>query len=189
MNRTLSAEGFDSKRQRQATGNGAPLRRRNHTPAVAVGPADPMGAEAAWLLREMTTEVLGRYCDILEPSAPPPANDPDVPRSVFLIARVDSQPIGCAALRPLEKEIAEVRRMYVVPSARRQGVGRRLLAQLEGRAGQFGYRALRLETGNRQQEALALYKAWGFVRIPPFGKYVGDPVSLCFEKKLPDATV
>jgi len=187
MNRTISAESLGSERQRAASGDGKPLRRRNRSPEVAVGSADPMGAEATWLLREMTAEVVRRYSDILDASAPPQTNDPDVARSAFLIARVDNQPIGCAALRPLEAEIAEVRRMYVVPSARRRGIGRRLLAELEGQARQFGYRVLRLETGNRQHEALALYKACGFVRVPPFGKHVGDPVSVCFEKKLPDA--
>jgi hypothetical protein len=48
---------------------------------------------------------------------------------------------------------------------------------------------IRLETGNQQPEAIALYESHGFDRIPPFGKYVGDPVSLCFEKPVVGANV
>ena len=85
-------------------------------------------------------------------------------------------------MRPLDAESAEVKRMYVVKSARRKGIGRALLAELERQARGFGYRILRLETGNRQPEAVALYESCGFNRIPAFGKYIGNPVSICYEK-------
>ena len=105
---------------------------------ISLEPGDPLGREAMDLLREMRAEALRRYGDILDASAPPPTNDPLVVRSVFLIARMDDQAIGCAALRPMELEIAEVRRMYVMPSARRRGIARRLLRELERRAVEFG---------------------------------------------------
>ncbi len=146
--------------------------------------ADPLGPEAVQLLSEMRTEALRRYSDVLDPSAPPPVNDPLVPRSAFLIARLGGQPVGCAALRPLDGETGEVRRMYVAPSVRRQGIGRRLLATLEQIASQFGYRTLRLETGARQPGAIALYESCGFHRIPPYGCHVDDPLSICWEKRI-----
>ncbi len=74
--------------------------------------------------------------------------------------------------------------MYVLRSVRRRGVGRRLLAELEARAAMFGFTALRLETGNRQPEAIALYESSGFQRIAPYGSHVDDPLSICFEKAL-----
>ena len=144
--------------------------------------ADPLGEEATRLLWLMRAEALSRYGDVIDASAPPPVNDPGVPRSAFLIARLSGQPVGCAALQPVDAEVAEIRRMYVVPSARRRGIGRRLLVELERLAVAFGYRALRLETGARQPEAIALYGSCGFRRTEPYGRHVGDPLSICFAK-------
>jgi ribosomal protein S18 acetylase RimI-like enzyme len=59
------------------------------------------------------------------------------------------------------------------------------LTALEKLASQYGYNTLRLETGTRQPEAISLYESFGFHRIPPYGRYVGDPLSLCFEKRVP----
>jgi GNAT superfamily N-acetyltransferase len=132
----------------------------------------------------MRAEALRRYGDVIDHSAPLPLNDPLVPRSTFLVARRDGRPVGCAALRPMDDEAAEVRRMYVAPWVRRQGIGRRLLTALEQAASEFGYHTLRLETGNRQPEAIALYESYGFRRIPPYGCHVDDPLSICFEKRI-----
>jgi putative acetyltransferase len=83
---------------------------------------------------------------------------------------------------PLGETTAEVRRMYVIRSSRRTGVGWTLLAHLERTAADLGFKIMRLETGNRQQPAMTLYESYGFVRIPPFGDYVNDPTSVCYEK-------
>jgi GNAT superfamily N-acetyltransferase len=144
--------------------------------------ADPLGPAAAQLLSSMTAEVLERYRDFLDASGPPPANDPLTPGSAYLLARVQGRPVGCGALRPIDEQTAEVRRMYVIPPFRRRGIARQLLSELERRAVRFGYSFLRLETGNRQHEAVALYQSCGFYGIPPYGKHVGDPLSVCFEK-------
>ena len=149
---------------------------------VTLQAADPLGEDATRLLGDMRAEALRRYSDVIDPSAPPATNDSLVPRSAFLIARVDGQAVGCAALRPIDAETAEVRRMYVAAAVRRRGIGRRLLAELERIALSFGYRLLRLETGNRQPEAVALYESYGFRRIAPYGCHVDDPLSICFEK-------
>ena len=143
--------------------------------------ADPLGHEAAELLRQMRAEALSRYGDVLDASAPV-ANEPPAARSAFLIARLEGRPVGCAALRPIDAEAAEVRRMYVMPPVRRRGIARLLLAELEAKAARFGFTTLRLETGNRQPEAMALYESSGFRQIPPYGTCVQDPLSICFEK-------
>ena len=74
--------------------------------------------------------------------------------------------------------------MFVQPSWRRRGVARQILAALETDARECGYVALRLETGSGQREAIGFYQAAGYVHIPPFGEYVGNPASVCFEKRL-----
>ena len=117
-------------------------------------------------------------------------------RSVFLLAMAEEQAIGCGGIQPIavgdDQETSsfagpltgEVKRMYVVKDWRRLGVGTAILAALEERARVLGYRRLVLETGDRQPEAAALYSAGGWVRIAPFGPYVGDTTSVCFEKPL-----
>jgi ribosomal protein S18 acetylase RimI-like enzyme len=83
--------------------------------------------------------------------------------------------------------VGEVKRMYVAPAFRGRGIARALLRALEAAAGRLGVAVLRLETGTRQPEAIGLYEAAGYARIPAFGEYVGDPLSVCFEKRLPGA--
>src|SRR5262245_24582368 len=136
-----------------------------HTSVVTLQAADPLGEDATRLLGEMRAEALSRYSDVINPSAPPPTNDPLVPRSAFLFARRGGRAAGCAALRPMDAETAEVRRMYVAAAVRRRGIGRSLLGELERMAAGFGYHILRLETGDRQPEAVALYESYGFRRI------------------------
>jgi GNAT superfamily N-acetyltransferase len=103
---------------------------------------------------------------------------------VFLTAKEDERYVGCGALRLFKGEYAEVKRMYVAPSERGKQIGYRLLSELERLASEFGLNVLRLETGIRQKEALRLYEKFGFRRIPPFGEYTDDPLSLCYEKQI-----
>ena len=63
----------------------------------------------------------------------------------------------------------------------------RLLRALEADAAALGFRCVQLETGLRQPEAIALYEAEGFRRIPSFGQYENDELSVCFAKDLPRA--
>ncbi len=103
----------------------------------------------------------------------------------LLLARcVDGEAVACGALRRLSSEAAEIKRMYVAPEHRGKALGRRILEQLETRAAGFGYRRLRLETGERQPAAIGLYRSLGYVRIPRYNEYACDPHSLCFEKRL-----
>ncbi len=77
-----------------------------------------------------------------------------------------------------------LKRMFVEPGARRQGVARKILEELEAIASQFGYRALRFETGLRQPEAISLYESAGYRRVHCYSRYVDNPLSVCFEKRL-----
>ncbi len=105
------------------------------------------------------------------------------PEIRFLVARRGGAVVGIGALR-LERDYGEIKRMFVPVEARGQGVARRLMESLEAEARRAGRRLLRLETGNRQPEALALYRRAGFVERGPFGDYPDDPVSVFMEKTL-----
>ncbi|MGX6449006.1 GNAT family N-acetyltransferase [Patulibacter sp. S7RM1-6] len=92
--------------------------------------------------------------------------------------------VGCGGLRPLEEGVAEIKRMYVDPLARGTGVAPALLAALEAAALERGWTTLRLETGDRQPDAMRFYAREGYAENPPFGPYVGAPFACCFERRL-----
>lgn len=110
------------------------------------------------------------------------------PEVAFLVARVDGRALGCGAVVSSGEGWAEVKRMFVSPQARGLKLGRRLLERIEALARERGERCLRLEMGDRQPEALALYRSAGFVQIGPFGHYRPDPLSLFMEKSLTERT-
>ncbi|HET9887698.1 MAG TPA: GNAT family N-acetyltransferase [bacterium] len=105
-------------------------------------------------------------------------------RGAFFVVFVDSEPVGCGAVRLIDGDTAELKRMFIARDARGKGLGRALLIELENEARRLGASRLVLETGPRQDAALAMYQSAGFREIPPFGEYVGAPMSLCFGKDL-----
>ena len=108
------------------------------------------------------------------------------PDGVFLVVRdEDGSAIACGGVARFDGERGELKRMYVVPEARGRGLGRRLLVELEAEAQRLGYRALVLETGDRQPEAVGLYESSGYGRIPCYPPYDSRALSVCFEKLLP----
>lgn len=102
----------------------------------------------------------------------------------FFVTRCDGVAAGCGGVKLYGSEYAEVKRMYVRPPFRGFGLGKRMLEHLAAYTTQHGISVLRLETGIHQVEAIGLYEHFGFQRIPPFGDYFDDPVSLCYEKRL-----
>ena len=105
-------------------------------------------------------------------------------RGAFLVAYAGLRPVGCGAIRKLNSDTGEIKRMYVIPEARGQGVSKKVLTALEQEARRLGLRRLVLETGERQIEAMTLYTGAGFARIPAFGEYLDSPLSVCMAKEL-----
>lgn len=102
----------------------------------------------------------------------------------FFIAHVDDNPAGCGGVQLYDLAYAEIKRLYVRPQYRGLGLAKRLLQHLVNVSEQRGIRVLRLETGIHQTDAISLYEHLGFQRIPPFGTYQEDPLSVFFEKRL-----
>ena len=103
---------------------------------------------------------------------------------VFMVARdADSRATGCCAYVN-HGAYAEVKRMFVDPAQRGEGIGIKLLGEITHHAAAAGLSCLRLETGIHQPEAIGLYERAGFVRCAPFGGYQIDPLSLFMEKTL-----
>ena len=113
---------------------------------------------------------------------------------IFVVARWHGRPVGCGALRcirnpDLVREVgpnaAEIKRMYVAPDSRGRGFGRAVLDRLEAEARALGVSRLVLETGNRQVEAIGLYRRAGFTEIAAYGEYRLSPgTSVCMSKTL-----
>lgn len=106
------------------------------------------------------------------------------PGARWLVGRRDGQPVCCVAVQELEPGVGELKRMYVAPVERGRGMGRALLAAAEGMAADAGWATLRLETGDAQPEAVRLYEASGWRRIPAYGYWRDSPRSICFEKRV-----
>ena len=101
-----------------------------------------------------------------------------------VVAYLDHEPVGCGAIKRFSATAMEVKRMYVAPAARRQGIAASVLQALEVWTAELGYTECVLETGLRQREAVDFYAARGYRRIPNYGQYAEMANSVCFGKKL-----
>ena len=144
--------------------------------------------DAAALVARVQREYVERYGSPDESPVEPTYFDP--PAGIFLVGYVDGRPVATGAWRRSPVRVlggssaVEIKRMYVVPEQRGQGISRRVLAELERTAAEAGHDLLVLETGLRQPEAIALYESSGYVEIPGFGYYCGAELSRCFGKRI-----
>lgn len=90
------------------------------------------------------------------------------PDGRLLVAIANGTSVGCVALRKLEDGICEMKRLYVQPGFRGQGIGRQLADAIIREARGIGYQRMRLDSLASLQEATALYRSLGFVEIPPY---------------------
>ena len=100
-----------------------------------------------------------------------------------VIAYNGSLPVACGAFKKYTAGVAEIKRMFVMPSQRGAGVGSILLNELESWSRELLYTTCILETGKKQIEAIALYKKHNYNLIANYGQYATATKSLCFEKK------
>ena len=105
------------------------------------------------------------------------------PSGALFLAYEGATPIGCAALRALGPETAEFKRLFVRPTQRSSGVGRRLTVRALRRAGELGYSRVVLDTLPRMVRAIALYRKLGFRPIQPYWAHP-VPNALFFEFRL-----
>ncbi len=147
---------------------------------ATIAEESPENVEAAALINELNAELLALY----DPGACHHLSVAQLalPNTHFCVARVEGAAVGCGALRRMAG-YGEIKRMYVRPSFRGYRIAARILQHLEAIAGEQGVDRLRLETGVASHSALALYEGAGYRRIPPFGEYTDNGVSVCYEKR------
>jgi GNAT superfamily N-acetyltransferase len=143
---------------------------------------EPAGSEVARrLLSAMEQEMLDLYEMQRMPMPACPEDLEPAAGGAFVVGWEDGRPVAGGGLTRMGPGVAEIKRMYVVPDARRRGHARRLLAALEDAARGLGHERVRLDTGARQPHARALYESAGFRPIPdyndnPKAAYWGEKV-------------
>ena len=138
---------------------------------------------AADLIAAMVAEMARLYGPIDVPGMPSatPA-DFAPPRGTFLVGfGDDGAPLCAGGVKRLDDETAEIKRMYVVPTARGRGHARVLLGALEAAARDLGYRVARLDTGPQQPHAQAMYESAGY---GPIGNFNANPVASFWGEKV-----
>jgi DNA-binding MarR family transcriptional regulator/GNAT superfamily N-acetyltransferase len=139
-----------------------------------IRPADPDDPAAiaclALYFRILCDKIPGVTPDLF-PLPDPHAETYRPPNGAFLIAWSDDMPIGCVSLRRLDAETGEVKRLWVSPDARGQGLARRLMRAIEAEARALGYKALKLDTNAALPEAIALYRTEGWADIAPYSPF------------------
>lgn len=101
-----------------------------------------------------------------------------------VLAYYGEEAVGSGTLRFYNETTAEIKRMFVKPEFRGQGIAGSILAELETWAGELEFTSCILETGHKQPEAIALYKKAGYLPIPNYGQYAGVYNSICMRKEL-----
>ena len=99
-----------------------------------------------------------------------------------VVAYVNNEAVGCGAIKEYSADAVELKRMYVQPDKRGQGVATEVLKALEAWATEQNYTKCVLETGKKQPEAIGLYLKNGYAVIPNYGQYENVENSVCFEK-------
>ena len=137
---------------------------------VEVAQIDPAHPHARYSINQYFLELKRRFETGFDPSKSIPADEDSLrlPKGLILAATLRGEPIGCGALKFHKDEPADVKRMWVAPSARGLGIGRRLLTELEKLATKHGVKTLRLETNKTLVEAISLYRSAGFVEVSRF---------------------
>jgi GNAT superfamily N-acetyltransferase len=101
-----------------------------------------------------------------------------------IIAFQNDIPVGCGAIKAFSENAVEIKRMFVHPDSRKQGIAAKILHELENWATESGFTKCVLETGKKQPEAIALYQKVGYNITPNYGQYIGVDNSVCMAKTL-----
>ena len=150
---------------------------------VSIVEMDPRADEARYCLGEYYAELSRRFEQGFDVSLSrdPDAKDMIRPRGAFLVAMSDELPIGCVGLKGSGGDTAEVKRLWIAPSARGLGLSKRLMEATEAAARELKIKVLRLDTNRALPEAIALYRNSGWTEIDRFND---DPYPDYFFEKV-----
>lgn len=148
---------------------------------IKIQQSDPLSSESQLMVEKLSAELAVITGD--NGKSHFNAQELNNQHSLWVLARDEAgNAVGCGAMRPLAKHIAEVKRMYSDRSV--PGVGAALLEYLETWAKSMGYREIRLSTRVINSRAVAFYHRCGYAQIQNYEPYVGRNESICFAKML-----
>lgn len=101
-----------------------------------------------------------------------------------VVAYVDGLPVGCGCWKLLDKNIPEIKRMYVQKAYRGTPIASKILEGLEKNIKAQGFKQMVLETGNDMKTAIRFYEKAGFNIVPNFGEFVNDDLCICMRKEI-----
>lgn len=149
---------------------------------MAVAPESPLQDEVRALIAELNATLLAltppEFCFHMT------ADEMAQPDTTVFIARTRGVAVSCGALRRHAGRIGEVKRMYTRPSHQGQGIGGRILDEIEAMARREGLARLVLETGHRHPAAWRVYERAGFARCGAILDYPNSEYSVFYEKAL-----
>jgi ribosomal protein S18 acetylase RimI-like enzyme len=143
--------------------------------------------DALELIGELDNELLQRY-----PSSSINTLDLDKitnESGLFLVGYISEIAVACCSLCEIEPSVGEIKRVFVKPQYRRKRIAEDMMEYLEERAVECGFKILRVETGVKQPEAIAMYQKLGYYDIAKYGEYINDSNSICMEKRLTEKEV
>jgi len=163
-------EPLDDGRRERLVAAMAEVERLLLASSIAITPDDSGGEDAQWCLEQYFGELTRRFRRpaVLPPSIAAESRRLTPPDGLTVVARRGSEPVGCGSLKFSPGAPPDIKRMWVAPSARGLGLGRRLLRTLEQRARDSGATVVRLETNAALVEAIAMYRAAGYVEVEAF---------------------
>ena len=92
--------------------------------------------------------------------------------------------LGCGAIKDYNSETSEIKRMFVLPEFRGKSIASKILSELENWAKELNFISVHLETSQKLESAITLYRKFGYMDIPNYGQYVGVESSMCMKKSL-----
>lgn len=149
-------------------------------PEIQIIPQSPNSPEAQSLMQALSDQL--RQITGSDGTASVSESDFELDGSLFVVAYRGSEAIGCGGLRPINSEVAEIKRMYAQYPG--QGIGGAILGGLEAYAQRVGYKSIWLETRKINKAAVRFYLGHGYRQRSNYGKYIGRDEAICFEKEI-----
>ncbi|MCO1594437.1 bifunctional helix-turn-helix transcriptional regulator/GNAT family N-acetyltransferase [Micromonospora sp. RHAY321] len=137
---------------------------------VVIEPCPPGDPRARACVRAYARDIARRFDGGFDPALSKPVHDEELvpPAGVFLLATLNSEPVGCGAVKLHPDAPAEIKRVWVADTVRGLGIGRRMLCDLERYAHERGWTTVRLDTNRSLTEAIAMYRSTGYREIEPY---------------------
>ncbi|MGW7262467.1 bifunctional helix-turn-helix transcriptional regulator/GNAT family N-acetyltransferase [Streptomyces sp. NPDC054842] len=174
--------GLSEKQRGELTAAVAVTERLLRLAAIAVEVVDGASRDARTCLAAYAADIDARFPEGFDPSTLVRPAEVSGRAGAFVVAYEEGRPVGCGALRRLERGVGEIRHVWVAPDARRLGLARRILRELERQALERGLGTVRLDTHAVLTEAQAMYRACGYTEIPRYDDNVY--AAHWFEKRL-----